>query len=984
MMTERHIPYTLRPGKYIEYDFPLREVNRLAQKEAYAKKPIYTMHKWWARRLSCVFRTVLLASAVDWADWDALEPWKRDADGDFVDAEGNKIVHERDYHKRVRDTRPSVEWHQRTNGLLERAPTAWERLYYRLDPEAERIIEKAFKGKLVLDPFMGGGTTIVEALRLGADVAGVDLNPVAWFVVKKETDGIDSEVLEAAFRQVEAAVADEIRSYYKTHCPACGQTADVMYVFWVKLARCLERTCGAEVPLFNSFVLARKSGKREVPASADGTPGMRLADGEGKATHFLVCPACGEVYASFEEIAAEGSTCPACGRHTPADLLRNGYAGYGKFTCPTCGTSHAILDAAKEQGRLPCRMYGLELYCPHCDFKGYKQPDENDLALYERARQRFEAERPALNLPEQEIPNIGAKTKVDCDMEGHGFRYWTEMFNERQLLLLARLRDAILAIEDANDRQYLLLAWSDALRNNNMFCTYEPSYRKLGPLFALHAIYPRNTAVENNIWGAQYGRGTFSNEVPLIVRGISWASNPDDNFSRTDDDYVKVSIGDGLFPLRGERLLLCRSSEDLSPLNGRRAALVITDPPYYGNVMYAELSDFFYVWLRTTLARDYPEVFGRSLTPKDEEVVETVTRGHGAPFLTKDETFFTAGLTRIFEETGRYLDDGGLMVFTFHHQANEAWGSVLKTVLDAGFYINAVYPVHAEMLSSGHILDKANISYDALIVCRKQVQEPEPVNWRDVADRVYLRAERLVKELEDEARGLLPEDIYVIAIGKCLEEYSCHYYRGRSYVYWQDQPVGIEEALDGNEERGIRGIGEIVDQLVEEAEGRLWPAGLDAVSRFYVINFLGQSEVPYDRLKRRLLHNPHVSLEALEREQLVCQSGGKVKVMSAMQRADYLLERLGGLEADLAQPSLPGMDVNASDDLTAVDRLHLLVVLDRRGALTGGLIARWGQDRTFVELARRVARYLDPKSKSQKVYQRIAEALSGRGMARLV
>jgi predicted RNA-binding Zn-ribbon protein involved in translation (DUF1610 family) len=249
---------------------------------------------------------------------------------------------------------------------------------------------------------------------------------VAWFTVKKETDGIDPDVLEQAFRQVEAAVADEIMSYYKTRCPAYGRTADVMYVFWVKLARCLEQTCGAEVGLYNSFVLARYRNKREVPASADGTPGMRLADGEGKRTSFIVCPECGEIYASFERVKDEGSTCPACGHHTPPDLLRKGYAGYGKFTCPTCGTSHAILDATKEQGLLPYRMYGLETYCPHCEFKGYKQPDEDDLALFKRARQRFEAERPALDLPDGEIPNTGAKTKVDCDMEGHGFRYWTD------------------------------------------------------------------------------------------------------------------------------------------------------------------------------------------------------------------------------------------------------------------------------------------------------------------------------------------------------------------------------------------------------------------------------------------------------------------------------------------------------------------------------------------------------------------------------
>jgi hypothetical protein len=256
------------------------------------------------------------------------------------------------------------------------------------------------------------------------------------------------------------------------------------------------------------------------------------------------------------------------------------------------------------------------------------------------------------------------------------------------------------------------------------------------------------------------------------------------------------------------------------------------------------------------------------------------------------------------------------------------------------------------------------------------VDAPAVVNWRDVADRIYLRAERLVKELEGESRGLLPEDVYVIVIGQCLEEYSRHYFRGRSYVTWQDQPVSVEEALDGSEARGIQGIGAIVDQLVEEAEGRLWPAGLDPVSRFYVINFLGQSEVPYDRLKRRLMHNPHVSLDDLARRALVEQAGGKVRVVPEMQRADYLLGLLGGnLDGD--QLALPGMDAG-NGALTAIDKLHALLVLDLRGALTGDLLARWGQDSTFVELARRVADLLDPSARHAKLYRRIADTLAQR------
>jgi adenine-specific DNA methylase len=661
--------------------------------------------------------------------------------------------------------------------------------------------------------------------------------------------------------------------------------------------------------------------------------------------------------------------------------LRKGYAGYGKYTCPTCGSRHAILEAAKEQEALRFEMYGLEATCPHCGFKGYKAPDKDDRALYDRARHRFEVERETLSLPDYSIPSTGAKTKVDADMEGHGFDVWIDMFNTRQLLLIARLRNAILSVDDLNAREYLLLAWSEAIEYYSMMVSYQAGSGKTRGTFSTHAYVPKLTATEGNLWGAEYGRNTFQNEYDLIQRAMAWAKAPYDNFFFTDENYDKVDIPEQLFPRQGERQLFSQSSEDLASISDQGVATVITDPPYYGNVMYAELSDYFYVWQRTALLQQYPEIYKPLLTPKAEEVVDQKSRSPHVDFLTKDEEFFTEGLTRIFAEARRVLQDDGLMVFTFHHQANEAWASVLKTVLDAGFIIRAVYPVHAEMLSSLHIYDKANIAYDALIVCSKQTEVPDAINWRDVADQVYLRAERLVKTLEGESRGLLPEDIYVITIGKCLEAYSRHTYHGRSYVLWRDEPVSVKEALDGNEERGIQGIGAIVDQLVEEAEGRLWPAGLDPVTRFYAINFLGQSEVPYGRVKRRLMHHPNVSLDALSQRDLIEQAGGKIKVKPVMKRADYLLAHVGA-RLDDDQLSLPGFDTT-SGTLSAIDKLHLLIILERRGALIGELVGQWGKDRTFIELARRIAALLDPKAKHYQVYQRIAEMLSGRRSYRM-
>ncbi|MEA3428072.1 MAG: DUF1156 domain-containing protein, partial [Thermodesulfobacteriota bacterium] len=172
--------------KAIEESFPVVEINRLAIPERNAFKPIYQMHKWFARRASCVFRAILLA---------AMKPAGTDIMTEF--------------------------YKDHTN-----------------DPDTN--------GVRILDPFMGGGTTIVEALRLGCNVTGIDLNPVAWFIVKTEVEPVDIDKLKAAFKRLKQRITlsgkplkEELLSHYKTECPCCGagrEQADIIYTFWVKSA----------------------------------------------------------------------------------------------------------------------------------------------------------------------------------------------------------------------------------------------------------------------------------------------------------------------------------------------------------------------------------------------------------------------------------------------------------------------------------------------------------------------------------------------------------------------------------------------------------------------------------------------------------------------------------------------------------------------------------------------------------------------------
>jgi len=499
---------------HIERDFPIEQLNPLARREANAKRAIAMLHKWWARRVGCVFRTMILASLI-----------------------------------------PAEEW-QRLDQEVQRAGIdAWTALYYREHPKANPLIEKYLKDKVVLDPFMGGGTTIVEALRLGCKVIGVDVNPVAWFIVKKSIEPMDLELLDAAFERLKEEVAPDILKYYRTPCPSPlsspssfgrgegGQgggerahLADIMYVFWVKKVQCTN--CGRNTRLFSSFRLATKKGKDTV-----------------------VCPHCywvGEVEAGTPAVV-----CPDCGREFHP---REGWAGRGKFTCEHCGHVDQTVEWVRRTGRAPeHEMFALEYWCPRHG-RGYKGAEQGDRELYRKACREFEKEKANLPLPEGEVYE-GEKTN---ELLNHGMTRWTDLFNPRQLLCLGRLLRAIKQIEDQAVRELLVVTLSNTANHNNMLCKYHATYQKLEALFGHHAYWCPNQPMENNVWGTRYGMGPFTAKYDLSRRAVEWAQSPRevsaDGWLSMDDGAVASLARQPSAVVNGasRAWLTARSSEDLS------------------------------------------------------------------------------------------------------------------------------------------------------------------------------------------------------------------------------------------------------------------------------------------------------------------------------------------------------------------------------------------------------------------------------------
>jgi adenine-specific DNA methylase len=232
----------------------------------------------------------------------------------------------------------------------------------------------------------------------------------------------------------------------------------------------------------------------------------------------------------------------------------------------------------------------------------------------------------------------------------------------------------------------------------------------------------------------------------------------------------------------GNVLLQCGSSERIAAPN-KSVDAIVTDPPYYGNVMYSELANFFFVWLKFALQEKYQQ-FRPELVPWEAEIIENRVQKKG-----KNEFLERLGL--VFTESCRVLKDDGIMVFTFHHRNIEAWSLVLQAVLNSGFYISASYPVRSEMEASTHLYSMENIKYDVILVCRKRKEKQLKGNWNAILEKIYSSSRKIINKLRINGENPKKLDVFVMMLGKSLEQYSKYY----PNVLEQGKIVDVDTAL---------------------------------------------------------------------------------------------------------------------------------------------------------------------------------------------
>lgn len=1001
----------------IEDSFPIVEINRLAVPERNAFKPVFQMHKWFARRASCVFRAILLG---------ALKPLPLGKDGK-PSKTGAQLIMDEFYKDHTHD------------------------------PDTN--------GKVVLDPFMGGGTTVVEAMRLGCKVIGVDLNPVAWFIDKAETEPVDLAELRAAFDRLAGSkvgwsdkpLREALLGLYKTKCPCCGGEADTIYTFWVKSAICTDQNCRKQVPLFGDFIVAQKTpsiryypdcdcpecGKvfdwEIEPAAMVGDSKLlvnagRYSAGQGRTTArwaygrkaetgkkakvacpwcaeivaprpgsaktkrkkveltVLLCPKCESVW-QFRGPLDEKVQCPCC-RHEYHPSHGN-VPDKGAYLC-SCGNRGKIIESIRsltDDQLLPMRPYAIEGYCPTCDApaKGAKDEDEgenlfdlagektpkkpmstaigtnpdsilwgsdgkffhrvetSDLALCQNAYDLWEKNKDKLPHPKSKVP-AGFNPN---QMIKHNYLYWHQMFNQRQLLALATLLKAIMKEPKKSLRDMLLCAFSACLERNNMFCRYFNNRNTIQANFDRHDFAPKLTPAENSLFQSADIRGSFPNMFERVYEGKAYCTAPYDNDRETPESRTRPSA-ERVYT--GSARLECGDSREVVAGLETSWDVVITDPPYAGNVNYSELSDFFYVWLRLALQDGHPQ-FATEYVPKLPEIVENATRGQS-----RDD--FKQGLQQVFERCRAQLNPDGVMVFTFHHAEATAWESVLQAISDAGFSLLAAYPVHGEKESSLMLMDSAAISYDLVHVCKPLVRDGKQRAWAGIRHKIREQAREQIKLIEAGRYGsepLSPMDRNIVLIGKCLELYSEHYGK---IVDHEGKPVPLHEALEE--------IRMMVDQLTTE-ESAMPPEleDIDAPSYVYLTCLCDRKEIKSDEVHKatRGITEPST---LMERDLMIkgrAQRGRSYEVKTPLERLD-LLKRKFGANLSQAQGTLFGEDLTdiVSTGTIFVDYVHFLIGLAESGESVMEWLERFRGKRPQIRaaldfLARRNRSFEDPVRK---------------------
>jgi putative DNA methylase len=752
--------------RLIEVDLPIKRISAHARREKSIRHGhISTLHIWWARRPLAACRAVICASL--WPD-----PADEQCPPVFRDAAVNALVSFAEQVGRDRElaelcSSESFKRWQRTNAQTLRAsdPACWPELRYALLDfiadfanwdastvsaylETSRALTQAAHEALggvpgtrplVVDPFAGGGAIPLEALRVGADAFASDLNPVAVLLNKVVLEYIPrygqrlADEVRKWGQWVKEQAEQELAEFY----PKDPDGATPIAYLWARTITCEGPGCGAEVPLIRSLWLAKK-GDRSVALRLVPNPQQKRID--------------------FEII-----------EKSKAKDVADGTVRRGSATCPCCGFTTPVASVRRQfkkrrGGSSDARLFCVVTMRPGEQGRFYRLPTERDLGAVRAASTELDRRKAAhtgtLSLVPDEVLDIRGIRHTWAMI--YGMERWGDMYSHRQALALTTLVRLVSELpkricQEIESEQAHSIAIQTCLAlgidrladRSSALCRWDPSPAASGVIgtFGRQAV--------PMMWD-------FVEGLPFEQKSGGWLPSL---------EWIALVLEEPLHLTATGQIE--RASATDHPLPDDAADALITDPPYYDAVPYAYLSEFFYVWLRRSLADVHSHLFNDSQVPKDEEIV--VDRTHELSMSTKDVAFYERELTRAFAEARRVVQPNGIGTIVFASKTTSSWEAILQAVIDAGWTITGSWPIDTEMENRVAAQGQARLASSVHLVCRPRENADGELlddvgDWRDVLQELPQRISAWFPRLISE--GVVGADAIFACLGPAIEIYS--------------------------------------------------------------------------------------------------------------------------------------------------------------------------------------------------------------------
>ena len=711
-----------------EVDFPIAEVSRHAMREKSIRHGHpSTLHLWWARRPLASSRAVLLALLLpDPCDAHCPEEFKEQA---------RSILREvRQPPRSDAELRRALLWFIGTFANWDLAA----------DPTYRRVARKLVKtahgdeAPLVVDPFAGGGSIPLEALRLGCEAFASDLNPVACLILKVMLEDIPRHGPELAdeLRRVGAEIKQQAEKQLADLYPTDPDGATPIAYLWARTVRCEAPECGAEIPLMRSFWLCKKKTRKWALR-----PRVERHDGAPPTVEFDVFEPKTANDVRGGTVARAKATCIACTAVLPPARVRAQLAAQR-------GGADVVFDADGNRTG-GARMTAVVTLRPDEKGRHYRLPTDADYDAVGRSHARLieilgewerNKDKGICPVPDEPLPPIGT---LGFRVQRYGMHRWGDLFTARQTVALTTLaRLARLGDGSVPTRDILVSRCSSFWSSLNMWVSQGEFVANVFGRQALPIVWDYCEVVPTSTES-----GGFDGAIEWISRVI--ANSPSANIGQVQS-----------------------ADATEHPLPDQAADAWFTDPPYYDAIPYADLADFFLVWLKRasmqrTLLRD-PFDPDNTLSPKVREAVQDETKDvDGAP---KDRAWFEETMARAFGEGRRILSEDGIGSVVFAHKTTEGWEALLSGMIRGKWTITASWPIATERPGRLRSQDSAALATSIHLVCRPRPEEAPIGDWADVLRELPIRVEDWIERLQGE--GIRGADLVFACVGPALEIFS--------------------------------------------------------------------------------------------------------------------------------------------------------------------------------------------------------------------